>query len=131
MTEILKLLIDLKEVEPDLDPEELENLSFRLVNEIKDGLVEDAKLVRVTTAPSGTKSERGFDLGILQAEVSVENLLKLLNWLKERFFGSTLTLQYGDVTLTYRTEQELQMQLAALHQIQNLKIRVVKNKSGS
>lgn len=129
MSQTVDILIDLKNAGLDLSEEELEDFSLSLADELRDGLAEEARLVRQAAAPEGSKGAEGFDWGILKAEVNLENIGKLLGWLKERFVGSTLTLEYGEVKLTYRTEQELQAQVAALERIQDLKIRVVNGKS--
>lgn len=77
MSDTLDLFIDLNEAGLDLEPEELEAYSQQLVTDLKDGLAEDAKLARSADAPAGSKAgEAGFDLGILKAEVNLENILR-------------------------------------------------------
>lgn len=130
MRETLSVLIDLKASGLDLEPEEWDPYMLRLAHEMKEDLVEEAKLARQTETPEGSKSgSAGFDWGILKAEVNLENLSKLLGWLKERVAGSTLTLEYGDVRLEYRTEEDLQQQLSALERISDLKVRVTASKA--
>jgi hypothetical protein len=131
MTEKLNILIDLTEAGLDLEPEELEIYSLQLAEELKQGLAEDASLVRAIERPERSKAgEAGFDLGILRAEVNVKNLKTLLNWLGDRIYGRTIELEYGEVKLKYRTPQELEQQLQALERISSLKIRVIKGESG-
>ncbi|MBE9100921.1 hypothetical protein [Vacuolonema iberomarrocanum] len=94
------------------------------------GLAEDAALARAKDVPEGSKAgEAGFDLGILQAEVNLKNILALMGWLRERIAGSTLKIEYGDVTLEYRTEAQLEQQIQALKVISPLTVRVVKSDS--
>ncbi|WP_204136976.1 hypothetical protein [Halomicronema sp. CCY15110] len=98
--------------------------------DLKDGLVEDAQLARGTDIPEGSKAAQGgFDLGILKAEVNVANIVTLLKWLKHRIAGAELEIEYGDVKLRYRTEEQLEQQLAALEKISHLTVRVVKNET--
>lgn len=130
MAETLDLFIDLNEAGLDLEPEELEAYSQRLVADLKDGLAEEAALVRSTDVPEGSKAgEAGFDLGILKAEVNVKNILALLGWLRNRIAGATLSIEYGDVKLEYRTPEQLEQQLQALEKISHLTVRVVKSET--
>jgi CII-binding regulator of phage lambda lysogenization HflD len=130
MTETLDLFIDLHPAGLDLDPEELEAYSQNLVADLKDGLAEDAQLARVQDIPEGSKAgQTGFDLGILKAEVNLENTVALLKWLRNRIAGAELELEYGDVKLKYRTDEQLTQQLAALEKISHLTVRVVKNET--
>ncbi|MGI0486913.1 hypothetical protein ACN4EK_15845 [Pantanalinema rosaneae CENA516] len=128
MSDILDLFIDLNAAGLDLEPEELEAYSQRLVTELKDGLAEDATLARSSDIPEGSKAgEAGFDLGILKAEVNLKNILAVLGWLKTRIAGATLKIEYGDVKLEYRTNAQLEQQLQALEKISHLTVRVVKS----
>jgi hypothetical protein len=130
MAETLDLFIDLNEAGLDLEPEELEAYSQRLVADLKDGLAEEASLARSIDVPEGSKAgEAGFDLGILKAEVNVKNLLALLGWLRNRIAGATLSIEYGDVKLEYRTPEQLEQQLQALEKISHLTVRVVKSET--
>lgn len=132
MSEPINLLIDLNAAGLDLDPEALENYSLNLVNDLKDGLADDAQLARVEDIPEGSKSAQGsFDLGFLKAEVNVENTVALLRWLKHRIAGAELEIEYGDVKLKYRTEEQLEQQLAALEKISHLTVRVVNNETNN
>ena len=131
MAKMLNVFIDLNDAGLDLDPEDLEAYSQQLVEELKDGLAEDASLVRSPQAPNSSKAgEAGFDLGILKAEVNLKNLKALLDWLGKKIYGGTVKLEYGDVKLEYRTPQQLEEQLQALERISELKIRVVKSETG-
>ncbi|WP_026731743.1 hypothetical protein [Fischerella sp. PCC 9605] len=91
-TSNIKLTIALKE--PDLEAEELEKQARNLVQELKDiDEVEDASLVAVTETPQGSKALGGFLLGILQAEVSIENCKKLFSFLGDRLGGKPIELE--------------------------------------
>lgn len=128
MSDTLDLFIDLNEAGLDLEPEDLEVYSQRLANELKDGLAEDATLVRAADVPEGSKAgEAGFNLGILKAEVNLKNILAVFGWLKTRIAGATLKVEYGDVKLEYRTPEQLEKQLQALEKISHLTVRVVKS----
>lgn len=128
MSEPFNLFIDLNHAGLELDPEDMEAYAQRLAHELRENLVDEAQLARVAEVPEGSKSGgAGFDLGILKAEVNVENTLKVLGWLRNRIAGATLELEYGDVKLKYRTEAQLEQQLQALEKISHLTVRVVKN----
>lgn len=130
MSDSLHLFIDLNPAGLHLDPEDLETYSQNLVADLKDGFAEDANLARVEDIPEGSKAAQGgFDLGILQAEVNLENTVALLKWLRNRIAGAELEIEYGDVKLKYRTEEQLAQQLAALEEISHLTVRVVKNET--
>jgi hypothetical protein len=131
MSDTLDLFIDLNSAELGLDAEALEDYALNVIRDLKeDNLAEDAQLVRVEDIPEGSRAgQAGFDLGILKAEVNLENTIALLKWLRERIAGSDLELEYGDVKLTYRTEEQLAQQLAALEKISHLTVRVVKNET--
>jgi hypothetical protein len=131
MAETLDLFIDLTGAGLDLEPEELEVYSQRLVSDLKDGLAEDATLVRATDVPEGSKAgDAGFDIGFLKAEVNLKNILAVLKWLRERIAGAALKIEYGDVKLEYRTSEQLEQQLHALEKISHMTVRVVKSDPG-
>jgi hypothetical protein len=130
MTAPLSLIIDLTHAGLDLDPEDLEIYTLRLVNELKDGLAEDAALARVATVPDGSKAAEGTEPGLLKALVDPKKLVALLGWLKTRLLDPMLEIQYGDVTLRYQTPEQLEQQIQALEKISTLTIRVVKRESG-
>ncbi|MBF2079527.1 MAG: hypothetical protein IGR76_13680 [Synechococcales cyanobacterium T60_A2020_003] len=128
MSKTFDLFIDLNEAGLDLEPEELEAYSQRLAAELRDGLAEAATLARSVDIPEGSKAgEAGFDLGILKAEVNLENAIAVFQWLRERIAGATLKIEYGDVKLEYRTTEQLEQQLEALKEISHLTVRVVKS----
>ena len=61
--------------------------------------------------------------------MNLENILKVLGWLRSRIAGATLKIEYGDVTLEYRTPDQLEQQLQALDKISHLTVRVVKSET--
>ncbi|MBW4596642.1 MAG: hypothetical protein KME46_28025 [Brasilonema angustatum HA4187-MV1] len=91
MSENIKLTIALNE--PNLDAEEREEQTRNLLQEVKDrDEVEQASLVGVTETPRGSKAFAGFLVGMLQAEVSVANLKKLLGFLGDRLGDKSIKL---------------------------------------
>jgi translation elongation factor EF-1beta len=53
MSDTLEVLIDLSQADLDLEPEDLETYTRQLAKELKDGLAEDASLMRFTETPEG------------------------------------------------------------------------------
>ncbi len=91
-TSDLQIIIDLSQVDPDLEPEELESLTNSLKHEISE-LVEDAQLVRESEIPEGGKPAlAGFVLGLLKTEVSVKNIQALMGVLQDRFGAKPIKL---------------------------------------
>lgn len=130
MSDTLDLFIDLNAAGLDLEPEDLEAYSQPLASELRDGLAEEATLVRSTEVIDGSRTgAAGFDLGILKAEVNLKNIQAVLGWLKTRIGGATLKLEYGDVKLEYHTPEQLEQQLKALEKISSLTVRVVKSET--
>ncbi|MEH1826170.1 hypothetical protein [Nostoc sp.] len=78
---------------PDLDADEQERETRNLLREINELDVESAELVAVTEIPEGAKSVGGFLLGVLQAEVSINNFKKLLGFLGDRLGNKTIELE--------------------------------------
>ena len=68
-------------------------------------------------------------MGILKAEVNLENALAVLRWLQERIAGTTQEIEYGDVKLKYQTKAQLEQQLQALEKIAHLTVRVVQSET--
>ncbi|WP_414541350.1 hypothetical protein [Nostoc sp. CCY0012] len=80
-------------INPDLDAEEQERETRNLLREIRDLDVESAKLVAVTEIPEASKSVGGFLLGVLKAEVSINNFKKVLGFLGDRLGNKTIELE--------------------------------------
>jgi hypothetical protein len=80
--------------DPDLGEEELDEATRNLLREMRElDEVEQASLVKVEQAPVGTKSGAGFILGMLQAEVSLANIKKLLGFLGDRLGGKPIEME--------------------------------------
>ena len=86
----VKLTIALND--PDLDAEELDKLTQNVRRELKD-LDVDAELVAVEETPPGAKAFGGVLLGLLQAEVSVANIQRVLQFLGDRLGGKPIELE--------------------------------------
>lgn len=87
----LKLTIEF--TDPELEPEQRDNQAQLLMAELRD--IDDVETVdRVLDAnPSeGTKSISGFLVGLLTAEVKVDNFKKLGGFLKDRLVGKSIEL---------------------------------------
>ncbi len=79
---------------PDLDAEELEQLTRNLLREMKDlDEVQQVGLVAAEEIPQGSKAFGGFLLGILQAEVSVANIKALMGFLGDRLGGQPIEME--------------------------------------
>ena len=133
MSNSLDVTIDLSPAGLDLEPDELEQYTLRLQQEMSE-LTETAELVRSIDIPeSGKSGLAGFDLGVIKAEVNLQNLKKLLDWLGNAFYGKTLELQYEEngakVSLKYQSDKQLEQQIRAIERLKNLQVKVVKAES--
>lgn len=91
----VQVKIDLTAIEPALEPEQLELLTLSLAEGLKE-LTEETSLVRASEIPEGSKPGlAGFIWGILQTEVTFNNLQAFLNYLGQRFKGKTLKLEFS------------------------------------
>ncbi len=120
----LQVTIDLSDVDPDLEAEELEELTRNLKQEISE-LVEDVELVRESYIPEGGKPGlANFIPGMLSAVVPVDKSKELLNSLGERFYGKTLKLEFSNqdksYKLEYRSKQQLEDAVAAIERLSRL-----------
>jgi len=94
MTEQSNVKFTITLSDPDLDEEGLDEATRNLLREMKElDEVEQASLVKVEQAPVGTKSVAGFILGMLQAEVSLANIKKLLGFLGDRLGGQPIEME--------------------------------------
>ncbi|GAP93877.1 hypothetical protein [Leptolyngbya sp. NIES-2104] len=132
MSDSLDVAIDISPAGLGLEPNELEEYALRLSQEMSD-LTETAELVRSMETPEQSKSGlAGFDLGIIKAEVNLQNLKKLLDWLGSLFYGKTLELQYEEnengtkISFKYQSDKQLEQQIQAIERIKNLQVKVVK-----
>lgn len=126
----LTIIIDLTKAETGVDAEALESRSLLLADELQSGdLVDTARLARATDLPERAKSGAlAFISGILTAEINRENLKKTMDFLGNRFYGKTLTLEFkGDgleTKLEYRNGEELEQAIAAVQKLENIRIQV-------
>ncbi len=128
------LIIDVSESHLDLERNQLEALLLTLADEMMTGdLVESAELVRDTDSPEAAKSGvAAFLIGLLTAEVSRENLGKLLNFLGHWFYGKTLILsgEFEGMTynIEYRNTKELEQALASVERLGNLHLKILEHR---
>lgn len=88
----VKLTIALND--PDLDPEELDKQTRNLLREMNDlDEVERVDRVVVEEIPEGAKAFGGILWGLLQAEVSVANIKRVLEFLGDRLGGKPIELE--------------------------------------
>ncbi len=90
--ENIQLTITLSD--PQLTPERLEADTWNILSEIKefDG-VQKADLMPRETAEPRTKSIDGFLVGILTAEINIENTKGLVRYLGDRLYGKTIKMK--------------------------------------
>jgi hypothetical protein len=130
MADILQVVIDLTQAEQGLSRDELEESALCLADEMSGGnIAESAHLVRQTDLPAGAKTGAlAFVGGLLTAEISRENLKKTMDFLGNRFYGKTLTLEYKadglECSLEYRDEKEMEQALSAIARLESLRIHI-------
>lgn len=91
----LVVTFDLRNLGSDLDPEELEALTQRLFQQMRE-IDEVQKVIRVpqVTPPQGSKPlDAAFIIGLLQAEVNLANIRALLGFIWERLSGKPIELR--------------------------------------
>jgi hypothetical protein len=87
----LKLTIEF--TDPELDPEQRDEQAQLLIEELKD--IDEIEVDRVldpTPATVGTKGVGAFLVGLLTAEIKVDNAKKLFGFLKDRLGGKSIEL---------------------------------------
>ncbi|NMG21245.1 hypothetical protein [Brasilonema bromeliae] len=107
----VKLTIALKD--SGLDDEELDRLTQNLLQEIKDlDELEQVNRVAVAETPQGAKSLGSFLLGMLQVEVSVANIKKLLGFVGDSLGNKPIEFEVEangkKLKLKAYSQQELQ-----------------------
>ena len=125
-----ELIIDLNQAGLDLEPDELEAYSMRLVEELRSDLAEDAGLVREETIPDGAMSgAAALVLGVLKAQVSIENVGKVLKWLWTLKPSAVQKITYKkdgrEVVLEYQNSAQLGEQIEALKTIDTFMIQLI------
>ena len=125
-----ELIIDLNQAGLDLEPDELEAYSLRLVEELRSDLAEDAGLVREETIPDGAMSgAAALVLGVLKAQVSIETVGKVLKWLWTLKPSAVQKITYKkdgrEVVLEYQNSAQLGEQIEALKTIDTFMIQLI------
>ena len=90
--ENIQLTITLSD--PRLTPERLQTDTRNILSEIKefDG-VQNADLIPIETVEPGTMGVGGFLVGILTAEINVENTKGLVRYLGDRLYGKAIKMK--------------------------------------
>lgn len=85
----LKLTIEFND--PELDPEQRDEQAQFLIDELRD-IDEIDRVDRVLdpSPPAGNKSVGGFLVGLLMAEVNIDNAKKLFGFLGDRLGGKSI-----------------------------------------
>ncbi|WP_341525521.1 hypothetical protein WKK05_23430 [Nostoc sp. UHCC 0302] len=130
MSSNVQVLIDLTDADLDLEPEELEELTTNLAQEISE-IVEDAEPVRESEIPEGSKSAlAGFIPGMLKTVVNPKKAKELLDSLGKRFYGKTVKVEYEDngtkYKLEYGNKEQLEDALSAIERLSKIKVSVTK-----
>jgi hypothetical protein len=127
-----QVIIDLNQAGFDFEPEAMEAYSLRLVEELREGLAEDADLARNRDIPDDAMSgAAAFLLGILKAEVTASNILAVMKWLWNLRPKTLLKITYKqgeEVILEYRTLEDLEQQIVALKKIDSFMVQLIQLK---
>lgn len=104
--------------DPDLDPEERDEQARRLVAELKQMDELDAvERVPDPNPPEGNKAIGGMLVGLLTAEVSVENTKKLMSFLGDRLGSKPIELSVEakgkKLTVKAHSREELEAAIQA------------------
>ena len=130
MADTLQVMIDLTDRGQHSDPETLEEETLSLADEMREGkLVESVQLTRQTDLPKKAKSGAlAFISGMLTTEISRENLSKAVDFLGNRFYGKTLTIEYKadglECSLEYRNKKEMDRAINGIERLESLRVRV-------
>lgn len=109
----LDVRLDLSNAAPDFDPEELETLTQRLFQQMRElDEVEQVQRVPDPNPPTGSKPlDAAFLVGLLTAEVNAKNIKALLDFIWERLSGKPIELKVEDngrkLEITAYSQQEL------------------------
>jgi len=111
----LDVTIDLTSSEPDLDPEELDQRTINLLQQLETlDEVEEVSLVRDLAPPPGSKPlDAAFLVGLLKTEVSISNIKALMGFLWERFSGTPLELEVEGNGKKLKVKADNQKELSA------------------
>lgn len=111
----LDVTLDLRHSEPDLTEEELETLTQRLFQQMRE-LYELKQVNRVAqpTPPEGSKPlDAAFIVGLLTAEVNAENIRAVLSFIWERLSGKPIELKVEANGKTLEVKAYSQQELSA------------------
>lgn len=109
----LDVRLDLSHSVPANDPEELEALTQRLFQQMRElDEVEQVQRVPDPNPPAGSKPlDAAFLVGLLTAEVNAKNIKALLDFIWERLSGKPIELKVEDngrkLEITAYSQQEL------------------------
>lgn len=130
MSEFCSVLIDFSEAGLNFDRADLENYLLAIADEMESAeLALSVNLTREEETPDAAKSGiSAFLVGVLTAEISRENLVKVMNYLGHLRYGKTLTLS-GEIdgmtyNIEYRNKQELDQAADTIERLTNLRIKV-------
>jgi F420-0:gamma-glutamyl ligase-like protein len=101
--------------DPELEPEERDKQAQRLIAELRDlNDVETVERVADSNLSEGTKSIGGFLVGLLTAEVKVDNSKKLFGFLKDRLGGKLIefTVEANGKKLTAKASSREELDYA-------------------
>lgn len=121
--ESLKLTIDINQ--SDLEAEKLDELTQNLLQEMKElDEVETASLVADENPPEGARAFGSFLLGILQAEVSIENIRFVLEFLWNRLNPQPIEIEVeangNKFKIVVRSQQQLPAAIDAIKKLYQL-----------
>lgn len=94
MTDIDKVILTLAIVDKQLEDEELDEQTRRLLRELKDlDEVDEAQLVSIEQAPKRSKAFAGFLLGVLKATFSATYLKNVFSFCWDRLGNKPIELE--------------------------------------
>ena len=106
-------------VDPNLDGEEIDEEVLNLLGQLK-ALDEIERVSRVPdpSPPQGSLAGTGFLLGLLQAEVNVENAKRVLSFLGDRLSGKVIKIKVkidnNEVEVEANSKEELKLAIEQL-----------------
>jgi hypothetical protein len=111
----LGVTLDLRNSEPDFASEELEALTQRLFQQMRDlDEVEQVNRIAEPNPPEGSKPlSAAFLVGLLTAEVNAKNIKALLEFLWERLSGKPIELKVEANGKTLEVKAYSQQELSA------------------
>lgn len=107
------VLLTLGLIDADLDDDVRDEQAQRLVRELRDIEVESAERVIDPHPPKGNKAMGGFIVGLLTAEVSMDNLQLVFKFLGDRLVGKSIELEVEANGKSLRVTAHSQAELAA------------------